>query len=588
MGKTQSAIGIDIGAHAIKAVMLRRRGGHTSLVRAGSIELGDLAFFDDSPRKDQRLGELLRTLRRKAHIHGHRAVAGLAGRDYFAKYLHTPPAPPDKLRKLIEYEVSEDPTADDVKQTSDFWLLDLPTKGEEFTILVALARDEALYRRLDLLKRAHFTSDGLTLNAIALFNTYIHALDEEIYNDETTLLVDLGAQHMEVALQRNGKILFVRNLTFGGLRFSEAIQEEFRLPIKEAEELKLAQGAILPRHFDVAAEIDADTPEARLSAALLEPAEALYDTIQATITYSKAQTRITDLKVDRIVLSGCASRLRGLRELLSQRCRVPVDMLEPLSGMDTSALPLRDRDDVVGNAASYTIAIGLALRQLEEGRARPISLLPAEIRRRKDFLARGAYLYAGAAVFLLAFGAILYSSSYAAAKERDRARLIGMAVERAEAVVDDFKGHKARNDIFAGQAEALKRLFDTGRRCADALAILKQRVPPQLRTDTISAVTKALKLGPRRQDKKQEIQLTTHLLIEGTVAEKDRGREITVAAAKSIVDKFLNSLLEEKHLYRSAKVTKYPDYEEPQDKRTFKMEVFFAAPFYGSGQERTP
>ncbi|NQT54531.1 type IV pilus assembly protein PilM, partial [bacterium] len=362
MAKTQTAIGIDIGSHAIKAVMLRRRGGRVSLARAGSIELDELAFLDDSDRKDERLGELLRTLKRKTHIHGRTAVAGLAGRDYFAKYLHVPPAPPDKLRKLIEYEVSEDGSDKAARQTSDFWLLDLPSKGEEFTILIALARDEALNRRLDLLKGAGFGCAGLTLNGIALFNTYAHALDEDLFNDEVTLLVDIGARHMEVVFQRNGKLLFVRNLTHGGLRFSEALQEEFRLPIAEAEELKLAQGALLPRHFDVAAEIDTDTPEARISAALIEPAESIYDTLQATINYCKAQTRMTDLKVDRIVLSGRASRLRGLRELLSQRCRVPVDLLEPLSGIDTSALPHHDRDDVVVNASSYTVAIGLALR----------------------------------------------------------------------------------------------------------------------------------------------------------------------------------------------------------------------------------
>jgi type IV pilus assembly protein PilM len=585
MAKTQTAIGIDLGAHAIKAVVLRKRGGRVSLLRAGSIELDDLAFLEDSPRKDQRLAELLRTLRRKARIAGRHAVAGLAGRDYFAKYLHTPPAPPDKLRKLIEYEVAEDSSAAGAQQTSDFWLLDLPTKGEEFTILVALARDEALHRRLGLLRRAGFTCDGLTLNAIALFNTYAHALDEALFNDETTLLLDLGARHLEAIIQRNGKILFVRNLALGGLRFSEALQEEFHLPIKDAETLKLSQGVLLPRHFDVAAEVDADTPEARISAALLEPVTTLVDTLQATLTYCKAQTRLTDLKVDRVVLSGRAARLRGLREILSQRLRLPVDMLEPLSNLDLGPLPPRDRDEVMTHAASYSVAIGLALRPLDEGRVQPISLLPAEVRRHRAFLARDAYLYAGAAVFLLAFGAILYSSNYAAAKEQQRAAAMKRSVERADDVIGDFEGHQARNVILAEQAEALKRLFDTGRRCADAIAILKQRTPRQLRLDTVAAVSKTPLAGPRRKEA-EEPKLTTHLLVEGTVAEKDGDQSITIAAAQNIVNKFLDSLLEEKLLYGSAKVTKHPDPREPADKRTFKMEVYFAAPFYGGGQEQ--
>jgi type IV pilus assembly protein PilM len=589
MAKTQTAIGIDFGAHALKAVVLRKRGSRISLARAGAVPLGDLAFLDDSPRKDQRLGELLRTLRHKAHIHGRTAASGLAGRDYFVKYLHVPPAPPDKLRKLIEYEVTEDPASQDVNQTNDFWLLDLPTKGEEFTVLVAMARDEALNRRLGLLKRAHFTTNGLTLNAIALFNAYEHALDEDIFNDETVLLVDIGAEHMEVAFQHNGKLLFVRNLTHGGRRFSEALQEEFKLPIAEAEELKLNQGAILPRHIDVAAEIDTESPEARISAALLDPAESIYDTLQATINYCKAQTRMTSLKVDRIVLSGRGARLRGLREFLAQRCHVPVDMLEPFTGIDTSELPARDRDEVIVNASSYTVAIGLALRELDPARTHPISLLPADVQRKKEFLARDAYLYAGAAVFLLAFGAMLYTSDYAAAKEQQRASLMQRAVERAGDTAGRFDGLKQRNDILSGQAEALKRLFDTGRRCVDSIAVLKRHLPPQLCVDSISTVTESPDLGPRRREAKpQDLKLTTHLLIEGTVAEKDGDTLISVAAAKNIVNKFMDSLLTENHLFRNAKVTKHPGPGEPQDRRTFKMEVFYAAPFYGAeGRERT-
>jgi type IV pilus assembly protein PilM len=585
MATTRTAIGIDIGSHALKAVVLRKRGGTVSLVRAGSIELGEVAFLDDSPRKDQRIAELLRTLRHQARLPARAAATGLAGRDYFAKYLHVPPAPPDKLRKLIEYEVSEDPTSKEVRQTSDFWLLDLPTKGEEFTILIALARDEALFRRLGLLKRAGFGCDGLTLNAMGLFAAYTHALDEAVFNDQTTLLVDMGARHMEIVVQRNGKILFVRNLTLGGLRFSEALQDEFKLPIREAEALKLSQGAILPRHFDVAAEIDTEAPEARLSAALLEPVESLVDTLQATINYCKAQTRVTDLRIDRIVLSGLASRLRGLREILSQRLRVPVDMLEPLSRLDLSSLPARDREEVVTHASGYSVALGLALRQLDEGHAQPISLLPAEVKRRREFLARDAYLYAGAAVFLLAFGAILYSSNYAAAKEEQRAASMKRAVERAEDVAGDFEGHRTRNAILAEQAEALQRLFDTGRRSADALAILKKRVPPQLRIDALSTATKTPVAGPRREKKEEEVKITTTLLLEGTVAEKEGDKPITVAMAQNIVDNFLNSLQEEKSLYSSVKVTKHPDPRELADKRTFKMEVTFAAPFYGGGQE---
>jgi len=582
MPKTQTAVGIDMGAHALKVVMLRKRGTQVALARAGTIELGDLAFLDESDRKDQRLSELLRLLLRRTRIRRRNAAAGFAGRDYFVKYLHVPPTTPDKLRKLIEYEVSEDPTAASREQTTDFWLLDLPAKGEEFTVLVAMARNETLHRRLAVLKRSGVVADGITLSAIALFNAYANAMEEGIYNDKTTLLVDIGARHMDVVVQRNAKLLFVRNLTHGGSRFTEAVQEEFHLPMREAEELKVVQGAILPRHFDVAAEIDTATPEARLSAALLEPAETIFDTLQATIKYCQTQTRMPDLRIDEVVLSGRCARLRGLREFLARRFHMPVEVLDPLRGIDTTALAPADRAEAVENACSYTVAIGLALRELEERRIRPITLLPDDVRRRREFLAHDAFLYLGAAVFALAFAAMIYSSGIATAKARENLAVRASAIKRATRLHDQLEGLLGQNNGLAEQTETLKHVLDAGRRCADVLAILKEKVPPQLRIDGIQTVTKKPAAVRRYGKAVSEAEVpTTELIVEGRVAEQHEGQEIGLAAAQHIVDSFLASLLEKEHIFKHVKVTKYPTPLELKTQRTFAMTVLFESAFRG-------
>jgi len=585
MAKTQTAIGIDIGAHALKAVELRRTGSHVSLVRAGTIELGELALLDDSERKNQRVGEMLRYLLRHARIRRRNVATGLAGRDYFAKYLRVPPAPPDKLRRLIEYEVAEDPSAAE-GQTSDFTLLDLPSKTDDITVLIAMARNDVLRQRFALLRTAGLRANNVTLNAIGLFNAYVHAKGEDVYSDQTTLLVDIGARHMDVVVQRNAKMLFIRNLTLGGQRFSEALQEDYELPIREAEELKLTQGAILPRHFDVAAEIDQGAPETRLSAALLDPAEAVYNTLQATIKYCQTQTRMTDLRVDEVVLSGNGARLRGLREFLAHRLHTPVNMLDPLVGVEMGSMAPTQRDDVAAEGGGYSVAIGLALRDLDPRGIRPIALLPDDVARRREFFTRHAYLYGAAAVMVLAFAAMVYSSGIATDRAKEDLDRRGKLIKKAINAVEEFDLHKKRNDILAGQANALGRLLDTGRRTAEAIAILKKNVPPQLRLNTVSTITEAPLLRTARGSAKTGTEgLRTHLFIEGRVAESSEGKKIGLAAAQSIVDNFLDSLEAEKSLYSSAKVTKYPDPREAEDQRTFKMVVYFAAPFYGASSQ---
>ncbi|MFW6162030.1 MAG: type IV pilus assembly protein PilM [Planctomycetota bacterium] len=582
MPKTKTVTGVDIGAHTLRAVTLRKQGHRVSVVRAGAIELGDLALLDESDRKNKRVAELLRFLLRQTRIRARKVAAGLAGREYFIKYLRVPPASPDKLRKIIEYEAADDPTLPS-QQTTDFLLLDLPTKSEEFSALVAMAHEEALRRRLDLLREARLTADdGVTLDAVGLFYAYVHALDEDIYNDKTTLLVDIGAEHMDVVVQRNAKMLFIRNLTLGGQRFSEAVQEEYELPIKEAEELKLTRGAIIPEHFDVAAELDVSSPEARLSAALIEPAEAVYNTLQATIKYCMTQTRMTDLRIDEVVLSGLGARLQGLREFLAQRFHVPVTLFDPLQGVDLSPLSPSARADVEADAPGYAVALGLALRQLDDRPKKPITLLPEDVARRREFLRRDAYVYAAVVVFVLAFGAMFYSSRKALARAEQVDRIEERLVEDGREKRSEFQFHESRNRSLALQAATLQRLFDTGRRTAEVVAILKHRVPPQLRIGSMEVATQRPTFRPTRGAEEPVSQEpTTRLILVGTVAEKSDGEAVNLADAQDFVGRFLKSLEQEKEIFSNVEVDRYPSPDEPPGARTFKMTVTFQAPFYG-------
>ncbi len=582
MPKSQTAVGIDIGAHALKAVVVRKRGSRHELLRAATVELGELAFIDDSERKDRRVAELLRLLLRHGRIRGRIVGSGLAGRDYFVKYLHVPPTTPDKLRKVIEIEVSEDPTTARADQSTDFWLLDLPGPSEDFTALIAMARNETLHRRLDLLRQAGLKPEGLTLNAVGLFYSYVNSLGEDIYDEKTTLLVDIGGRHMDVVLQRNAKLLFVRNLSLGGDRFTEAIQEEYHLPMRQAEELKVAQGALLPSQFDLAAELDTSTPEGRLSACLLEPAETICNTLQASIKYCQSQTRLRNLTVDRVVLSGRGSRLRGLAEFLQARLRVPVEFLDPYRGLDTSTLPAAVRDEVVENGDNYSVAIGLALRELDERPIRPITLLPEDIRRRREFFARDFFVYASAAVYALAFAGMVYSSVIATRAATSDLAIKEGRIKSAETQHKQLDERLAQNAVLARQNRALKETLDTSRRTAEVLAVLKETTPPQLRIDAIAINTRQPRVYVRRGRPSGEPKdPVTTLVIEGRVAATYKGSEITVGAGKSMVDNFLALLLSHRYLYKEAKVTKYPDATEAPGKRTFKMELVLAAPYRG-------
>ena len=419
----------------------------------------------------------------------------------------------------------------------------------------------------------------MTIDAVALFNAYVAAKDEAIYNDKTTLLVDIGAQHTDVVVQRNAKMLFVRNLTLGGIRFTEAVQDEFKLPMREAEELKITQGAILSSHFDVAAEIDTSSPEARLSAALLEPAENIYNTLQATIKYCQTQTRMPNLKIDEVVLTGRCAHLRGLREFLAHRFRVPVEVFDPLAGLDLAPLSPEAREDVASCVGGYTTAIGLALREFDERPVRPITLVPEAMRRRREFFARDFFVYAAAAVFALAFGAMVWCSSLAAAREEQDLAARRRVVTEAEGILKQLGLLQSQNAALASHAGGLKHVFDTGRRTCELLAVLKQTTPPQLTIESATAGSE--RTTPAAARFTGADAQGSFLLLEGRVADKIGDQPLSIAGAQQIVDNFLASLRDQSYLFGAGKVTKYPDPRDPEGRRSFRMIIYLAAPFRG-------
>ena len=250
--------------------------------------------------------------------------------------------------------------------------------------------------------------------------------------------------------------------------------------------------------------------------------------------------------------------------------------------LHTSALPPAARDEVLENGDNYAVAIGLALRELDERPIRPITLLPEDIRRRREFFARDFFVYASAAIYALAFAGMVYSSVIATRAATSDLAIKEGRIKSAETQHKQLDERLAQNAVLARQNRALKETLDTDRRTAEVLAVLKETTPPQLRIDAIAITTSQPRVYVRRgRPSGQPKDPVTTMVIEGRVAATYKGSEITVGAGKSIVDNFLALLLSHHYLYKEAKVTKYPDATEAPGKRTFKMELVLAAPYRG-------
>lgn len=167
-------------------------------------------------------------------------------------------------------------------------------------------------------------------------------------------------------------------------------------------------GALSASQPGVAVPEDREKRKRMISAALVREAASLCAAIENVMLSCKQQSRQMQMKLDRIYLTGGASKLKGLPEFMGRRLRVEVLPLEPLRQLSLNSLSAEQRDALKAEQHTFHTALGLALCDLRAG-AQSFTIWPKAYKENKLFWARGAYLYYAAGAAAIAMGLLLYT-----------------------------------------------------------------------------------------------------------------------------------------------------------------------------------
>jgi type IV pilus assembly protein PilM len=377
------AVGIDIGSHAVKIALLERKGATTKALRLFRATLAG----DMDPARVQ--GAIQR-----GGIGGGRGLLGITGRDLIIRYTHVPPVPDWRLKLLMQFEINEVSGQSGGQVAADYRRLKLPVESDEETVLVSLARNTWLQPRLTAARGAGFKVAGGCPNSVAIFNAFLARGGWK--EGETTFLVSLGRENIDMAIQRDGELLFARNMSGGGHAFTEAIMNAFGLQEAKAEKNKVTKGDLTPRSKARYADATAE----KLANTMQGPAGQLVSMIQSSVMICRAQTKIADLNVDRLVLTGGTARMKGIVDYFQSSMSVPVELFDPAQDLDLSALPAADQEELGENAADFAAAIGLA-QTLLQPTAFKLEVLTESEKKKRQFLGRTIWALGAAAAALI-------------------------------------------------------------------------------------------------------------------------------------------------------------------------------------------
>lgn len=376
-------VAVDIGGHTVKVMTVK--AGKRGLVVTG---------FASVPRADAEaeLSELGMSLKG--------AVTGVGGRDMILRYTQVPPSPDWQLKNLMDLELQDLQGQSGGELSADYNLL--PTRADDDsgmdTVLMALARNDALARATELVQTAGGSIEAHVPTCIALYNAFLKC-GPAVEEDEVTALVGIGHDSMDVTLIRGTDLLFARNLGSGGKVLDDAIAGAFNVSAGKAEKLKVELLDLDPASRGKFASGQAE----KVTMAAGGASSMIVSGIQSSVAFCQSQTKIAGLRLDRVYVCGGGANARGLKSMLRETLRCPVEMFDPFTRCDLGELPPAMAEELTQMRAEAVPALGLAAGRLDPALYH-LEILPERVKRRQRFVQRTLFdiAAAGVAVGLLA------------------------------------------------------------------------------------------------------------------------------------------------------------------------------------------
>ncbi|QYK04998.1 pilus assembly protein PilM [Shewanella zhangzhouensis] len=345
-------VGIDIGSHEVKAILLSKTADGYKIVSHAAVPVKKGAVNDHDIRDAAAVVDCLRQLRRALPKSCKFAAVAVSGSAVMTKVIYM-----DASLSEAEMEAQIEIEADNLIPYSldevsiDFETLSVnsidPSKVD---VLLSACRTENIDARVDALDEVDLETKVVDIEGYALGRSaeLIFGQLPEGASQKVVAMVDIGANMTTFAVVDQGETAFTREQAFGGEQFTQSILSFYGMSYEQAEKAKVEGD--LPRNymFEV------------LSPFQTQLLQQIKRTLQIYCTSSGRD------KVDYIVLCGGTSRLEGMANLLTNELGVHTVIADPFQGnlhADDSV-----KSTLQPSISKYMVACGLALRSYGQWR----------------------------------------------------------------------------------------------------------------------------------------------------------------------------------------------------------------------------
>jgi type IV pilus assembly protein PilM len=367
VGRAKRAVGVDIGTHRIKIVVLKRSKTGIELEHFHIEPLPYGSIVDYQIMDGVQVGQTLSRMVTAAKTRGKDVATAVYGKGVMIKKIVTDQMSEDELTAAIPYEAEQSLPFDVREVTLDYASLPPDLDAEGMEVLLVAAKNDLVYSMADALRDAGCKPSLLDVEPFALQATLIE--NGELDGQTTLAVLQIGFQASTVVLFQSGRFEGSRDINVAGRTYIEELIRRRGITFDRAVALlsseKLSEG-----------------DEIALQEIAHHAGERLADSVLRSFPANFGPA--AEQPVSRVLLCGGGAHLPGIVPVLSEKLGTDVELADPLRF--ASRADGRE-DDLKVVAPDLTTAVGLALRGL--GGSYPgFNLLPPEEQKdgKKDHL----------------------------------------------------------------------------------------------------------------------------------------------------------------------------------------------------------
>ncbi|MBI4617889.1 MAG: pilus assembly protein PilM [Planctomycetes bacterium] len=444
--------GIDWGESAARVIALERRGTGYRLVGRAA------AAFE----KPEDAGPALAAALKEARLHPRRALVGISGSGLVLRYTRLPRIEDWKLRRLMEMEIEEFTAKSESKIAYDYGILNVPSREiDRFLMLVAMAKDDDLEIAFRTLRSAGVGVETVQPSPIALYNAFVKF--GETGAKGVVALVELGARSFNVVLLKESTLWFARNMAGGMDLFVGAVAQSCSLDPAAARAKIDAEADITP----------GGTCEHNLSVGLLSAAGQIFNMVEASLKFARAQLGISQIDLGRVYLAGEGSRVKGLTEYLMKSLQRSVSTFRPEADLEFP------EGTTAGDLAGYESALGLAQMACDPTAYR-LTLVSEREKKRKEFLHETLYQYLAVAAMVLFLAAGIAIRAHRSGAYEEKTKELALLETRSEKLSTRMDELLLEASAGEKKAELLASRARPASEFARLVDILKEETPPHV------------------------------------------------------------------------------------------------------------